>query len=91
MGELQFQFGQKDDGTITNDTKLISGTEQSRWIPRTKLGGNESFICDYVKTVNEHKTSETSFEKHRSNALRRKYSFFYLFLNNHIDLLYSLL
>jgi hypothetical protein len=91
MGELQFQFGQKDDGTITNDTKLISGTEQSRWIPRTKLGSNESFICDPVRTVHEHKTSNTTFERHRLNALRRKYLLSYLFLNNHIDLFYSLL
>jgi hypothetical protein len=38
---------------------------------------NESFICDYVKSNNESDTkSSLSFEKHRLNALRRKYSTF---------------
>jgi hypothetical protein len=86
-GELRSQSGRTNINTTTNATKLISTNQQSTLVHKANLS-TESFICDYVKKGNEHNQSNTSssFEKHLSNALRREYSAFCLFLNNHIDL-----
>jgi hypothetical protein len=87
IGGLRSQPGRTNINTTTNATKLISTTQPSTLVHKANLS-TESFICDYVKKDNEHNQSNTSlsFEKHLSNALRRKYSIFYLILNNHIDL-----
>jgi len=76
IGELNFKDRQNHVSLITNNTKLNSTTLQNTFIPRNDLS-NRSFICDAVKTDNQHnKTSVLSFETHLFNALRRKYSSF---------------
>jgi len=76
IGELNFQNRKGNVSIITNHTKLIPTNFQNTLILRTNLG-NQSFICDAVKTDNPHnKSSSSSFETHLFNALRRKYSSF---------------
>ncbi|CAF4679476.1 unnamed protein product, partial [Rotaria sp. Silwood2] len=53
-----------------NITKLISNDDKNLTNNISNLSNN-SFICDYGKTNNTHrKTTNSSFEDHRLNALR---------------------
>jgi hypothetical protein len=76
IDELNFQNRQKFVSIITNNTKINLTPLQNTLIRTTNLG-TQSFICDAVKTDNQHnKSNASSFETHRLNALRRKYSSF---------------
>ncbi len=86
LGGLHFQSWQRNTYRKTNVPKFITDGKQKS----TNLN-NESFICDYVKPINQHnQTSSVSFEKHRLNSLRRKYLLF-CFALYVIDLIFSLL
>jgi hypothetical protein len=76
IGELNFQIQQNPVSIITNNTKINLTTTKLTSTHTTNLS-TQSFICDAVKTDNQHnKSNDFSFETHRFNALRRKYSLF---------------
>ncbi|CAF3256247.1 unnamed protein product, partial [Rotaria sp. Silwood2] len=55
---------------LANITKLTSNDDKNLTKDINNLNNN-SFICDYGKTNNTHrKTTTSSFEDHRLNALR---------------------
>jgi hypothetical protein len=73
---LRFQLWQTNGNGTTNVTDFVTAITQNPII-KTTIPSNESFICDHIKLNNEHnKTNSSPFEKHRLNALRRKYSTF---------------
>lgn len=53
--------------------KLLKDTEKKQMTGSSASSSTESYICDYKKNeIQQHKTQNSSFEWHLSNALQRK-------------------
>ena len=73
VGKLRSRPWQTNVSIMDNTSKLLLASIQNMVSNNANLS-TESYICDYVKTNNQHnKTNPLSFATHRLNALRRQY------------------